>query len=146
MEITSLHVPRNHQGRDYPICLDWPVPSHAAIVEWGYSAMDIWQADRCAFCGHSNGDRRLYRDHDHDTGLMRGLLCATCNIQEANNWYYDSWTMYTSFANPAYILGIEEWYVPPRLIQRGDAVQQWLFSVDLTNLHWIAPSLVYQQP
>lgn len=66
--------------------------SHRAKVENGY----IWppgmtydrllalQGGRCAICGCTPRTRRLAVDHDHETGVVRGLLCsasegASCN-------------------------------------------------------------------
>jgi Recombination endonuclease VII len=45
------------------------------------------QNGRCAVCRTDprwwDGATRLrYIDHDHDTGLIRGLLCASCNVHE----------------------------------------------------------------
>lgn len=37
------------------------------------------QKGRCAMCGRLPTTRRLAVDHDHKTGLVRGLLCWTCN-------------------------------------------------------------------
>jgi len=35
------------------------------------------QDDRCAVCGYTG---KLFVDHDHMTGDIRGLLCMPCNI------------------------------------------------------------------
>lgn len=51
--------------------------------------MSLWtdlldlQDGRCGMCGEtpSLGDR-LIEDHDHRTGLIRGLLCRSCNTLE----------------------------------------------------------------
>ncbi|MER6182978.1 endonuclease domain-containing protein [Streptomyces sp. NPDC001652] len=40
-------------------------------------ALAAWHGRRCAVCGFR--DLRLIDDHDHDTGLIRGLLCRSCN-------------------------------------------------------------------
>lgn len=38
------------------------------------------QNGRCAICGQTCGSgRNLAVDHDHETGLVRGLLCMNCN-------------------------------------------------------------------
>lgn len=35
------------------------------------------QEGRCASCGHK---RKLVVDHDHATGVVRGLICTPCNM------------------------------------------------------------------
>ena len=45
-----------------------------------------WHRFRCAMCGKSvRDDSRLVKDHDHETGLIRGLLCYPCNIIEGRS-------------------------------------------------------------
>lgn len=52
-----------------------------------YAAILAAQGNVCAICGRqseqrdkeSNRFRRLYVDHDHETNLVRGLLCWKCN-------------------------------------------------------------------
>lgn len=48
------------------------------------SALYAYQEGRCAVC---NEARRLVvdHDHDHDTGLVRGLLCYGCNSMEGRS-------------------------------------------------------------
>ena len=44
-----------------------------------YDAMLAEQGGACKICGGKPSDRRLMVDHDHETGLVRGLLCNNCN-------------------------------------------------------------------
>ena len=38
------------------------------------------QQGLCAICSRPFGDEPYYVDHDHKTGLIRGLLCNGCNL------------------------------------------------------------------
>lgn len=46
-----------------------------------YDKMLLSQNGVCAICGSEPGGRwkRLFVDHDHVTGAVRGLLCHLCN-------------------------------------------------------------------
>jgi hypothetical protein len=50
---------------------------------YGLSVEDFEEAERrqdgkCLICG--TAPNRLYVDHDHSTGRVRGLLCSECNL------------------------------------------------------------------
>lgn len=61
--------------------------SHRAAIEKKYTWPDgmtferllAVQGGRCAICRCTPRTRRLAVDHDHDTGMVRGLLCKRCN-------------------------------------------------------------------
>lgn len=38
------------------------------------------QDGNCAICGDFLADGGMHVDHDHDTGVIRGVLCTTCNL------------------------------------------------------------------
>lgn len=46
-----------------------------------YDQIDYYQSGVCAICHQPPkvGGNRLAVDHDHETGLIRGLLCWRCN-------------------------------------------------------------------
>lgn len=44
-----------------------------------YETMFEAQGGRCAICRSTPDSKRLAVDHDHQTGQIRGLLCANCN-------------------------------------------------------------------
>jgi len=42
------------------------------------------QEEKCALCKTDTPNARGWTtDHDHETGLVRGILCHTCNIKLA---------------------------------------------------------------
>ena len=54
------------------------------ITPEDYDRMLEEQGGRCAMCrtddpGGHGGVKHFHVDHDHETGVVRGLLCDTCN-------------------------------------------------------------------
>lgn len=45
-----------------------------------FEAMRGEQNGLCKICSRINDGKRLFIDHDHDTGRVRGLLCNPCNM------------------------------------------------------------------
>lgn len=101
----------------YPACWSWPVSAEIrelAVV--GEPMMFDWQACRCAVCGCSKA--RLFEDHDHDTGWVRGWLCQSCNLREpgavpGHPHPVDRRLVRYRRWNPARILGLWERYHSP---------------------------------
>jgi hypothetical protein len=71
-------------------------------------AFAIWHDRRCAVCGMRAP--RLVKDHDHETGIIRGLLCRHCNSAEPHD---DGLFRGYRERPPAEILGIRLPYVDP---------------------------------
>lgn len=42
------------------------------------------QNGKCGICGRDAGRRHFAIDHNHQTGLIRGLLCYRCNVGLGN--------------------------------------------------------------
>lgn len=55
--------------------------SKYGITPEEYDSMLDSQGGCCAICGRTpTPSRRLAVDHDHTTGVVRGLLCTACNV------------------------------------------------------------------
>ena len=71
---TSLHHRKRCLMRRYAITIE------------EYEQIFEQQKGVCAICGGNNLDnRRLSVDHNHKTGIIRGLLCNSCNRKLG--WY-----------------------------------------------------------
>lgn len=67
---------RNGQGKGYQIAHTYNITLDQ------YDWMLAVQGGVCAICGKDEpgfGKKRFSVDHDHQTGLIRGLLCGACN-------------------------------------------------------------------
>ena len=111
-----------------PVCWSWApeIPLDRIADEYGWSAdhfmprfqeqdeqalriaLDAWHDHLCSVCGFR--DLRLVTDHDHDTGLIRGLLCRSCNGREPHD---DGLFRKYRERPPAQILGISLRYWDP---------------------------------
>ncbi len=59
---------------------EWCIKNAYGLTLAEYDHMFDMQYGKCKICNGVNNDkRRLYIDHDHKTGKVRGLLCHRCN-------------------------------------------------------------------
>lgn len=95
-----------------PACWGWPTPDQSGVLteDEATDLLHTWQEKRCAICA-DEGD--LVNDHDHQTGLMRGLLCRQCNTNEGMDGR--PWSVYQRYRDrpPTAILGIRVRYWDP---------------------------------
>lgn len=105
-----------------PDCWSWAVPPYSSSQPPAERFL-IFHQGRCSMCGVLPGRQEHHEDHDHETNLVRGLLCAACNTFEgvtrssatkgANVHGQDRdealWTRYLQ-RPPATILGLEVRY------------------------------------
>jgi hypothetical protein len=103
-------------GRQFP-----PRPFRARLdstepptTSWRYygtisHSLLLWQRGRCAICSTglpvTSRPRSVHVDHDHGTGLIRGLLCHRCNVALEKTMPSGWWAHNTAFkrlylANP----------------------------------------------
>ncbi|WP_406122870.1 endonuclease VII domain-containing protein [Streptomyces canus] len=84
---------------------DGEVPPHLSATQ----ALRRWQAGACAMCNAR--PERLLVDHCHRTGLVRGLLCTSCNTAEG----LQSAPSFVAYRErpPAVMLGVKEMYGSP---------------------------------
>lgn len=133
MHETMLHVIGTEERRlkaefhqSLPVeCWSWPVTSeHLALARavrecqgpaatWaqGMTLLHIWQQGRCAICGGRCG--KLFNDHSHESGLVRGKLCQSCNLSEGMAGIPGDRSARYRNRHPAVILGITIRYNSP---------------------------------
>ena len=70
---------QEHREETYLIWRRWFLKKKFGLTPELYEAMVERQAGRCEVCGDPPGQRRLCVDHDHETGVVRALLCGSCN-------------------------------------------------------------------
>lgn len=70
--------PRRHRRWEhaYTELLSW-MPDLSSGGRHAWKHFENAHHELCAIC--FGADERLVRDHDHETGLIRGLLCYPCN-------------------------------------------------------------------
>lgn len=93
-----------------PSCHVWQVPDGEVPPHLSATrALRRWQAGSCAMCSAS--PRRMLVDHCHQTGLVRGLLCTSCNTAEG----LGSSLAFVAYRErpPAVMLGVKEQYGSP---------------------------------
>ena len=100
---------------DVPAFAFWLMPDEDPQYEdWPHSTpLRAWQRGRCAMCQPTDWfNRDLVEDHDHETGLIRGLLCRGCNSSEPHN-FSPAFVAWRAGFTPMVMLGIEEVYCSP---------------------------------
>lgn len=89
-----------------------PSENAAVLAEHraSFGLLERWQAGRCAVCGEVPARGVLVRDHDHDSGLIRGLLCLGCNTLEGRS----TSLLFERYRQrpPAAVLGIKVLFLP----------------------------------
>jgi hypothetical protein len=53
------------------------------LTQEDYTTLLVRQNHKCAICGTDQEElpnKKLYVDHDHETGKVRELLCHNCNV------------------------------------------------------------------
>ena len=85
-----------------------------AVPFTAMKALSMWQAGRCAVCEQAGAE--LVIDHDHATGLVRGLLCRSCNTREGFSYApRGGRDVYMAYRErpPTVILGLTIRYLDP---------------------------------
>jgi len=100
-EFMALQTGRAYpHRRDEPACWGWILPPENTLD--ARNLLRSWNYGVCAICSATNRYARIVEDHDHDTSLIRGYLCSSCNTSERET---ADWVGYRQ-RNPAAILGV----------------------------------------
>jgi hypothetical protein len=104
-----------------PACWSWPIPTVADIELYSRSLPPevssligrtgllwiLFHDERCAICSQDVRGQGV-TDHDHGTGMVRGVLCRSCNTLEG----VSPRALFAKYRsrNPASILGYIQCY------------------------------------
>ena len=58
---------------------NWILKTRYGISNEEYDRLLVSQDGRCKICSGLNKNQTFHVDHDHETGMIRGLLCNGCN-------------------------------------------------------------------
>jgi hypothetical protein len=58
----------------------WRLRNRYGLSLEDYASLLLAQDNRCVICDSSFSTETPYVDHNHITGKVRGILCATCNM------------------------------------------------------------------
>lgn len=75
---------KNYQERNKSTVLEYSRKTEYRGRKYGlargeFEEMFAEQEGRCKLCGSPTDSADMHIDHDHRTGLVRGLLCRSCN-------------------------------------------------------------------
>jgi hypothetical protein len=84
LPLESFHIDNRQPSNRYDMCRSCRAHHRriARLSKAEYEALLQAQNNACAICLRSveETNRSLHVDHDHTTNLVRGLLCAKCNL------------------------------------------------------------------
>lgn len=79
MSIALTNAWNKKRGYEYISARDEKLKRDFGISEADYLEMLDKQGGVCAICKRKETGKYLAVDHDHETGVIRGLLCQKCN-------------------------------------------------------------------
>lgn len=118
------YMPLDHYGKGATQCrgcvnaknFERSVAKTYGITKDEYDRILDIQGGACAICRRKpTGDRRLAVDHDHKTGVVRGLLCSGekgCNHGGLGSFHDDRdivWRAFLYLSNPPATQQIDDW-------------------------------------
>lgn len=91
---------------------EYALSTNYGITLEQYDRMLEAQNHLCAVCGRPPNGTPLHVDHDHQTGVVRGLLCYQCNtvlglIDDDPHWHLERMIGYIDHPPAATVLGGE---------------------------------------
>lgn len=96
---------REFKGKESAIWGNWNTAPTTG--QEAFEMLDDFHQGQCAMCGRTKLDN-LVLDHCHESDLIRGYLCTSCNVQEGHGGHM-AYAIYRRFY-PTKLLNIELHY------------------------------------